>query len=487
MKKKLISLATGVNFILIIIAVNIFGGYYPFWKIDISQGKVHSLSTVTKQSLKDLDDILSIKLFITDDLPAEAKPTADNLKTIIKEFQRANRSKVKVEYLDPTKDSKAEEEAINLGIQPLQFSSIKSDKFEVSQGYLGLTIEYGGKQEVVPVAGDVNNIEYILMSSILRLDNKEEAKIAIANNNSNQEGAALLDQFLERSYVVEKVNLNEDFKIASDAASLVIVGDPNKLDDKAATKIENWINSGRGLIAFTGKVDVDQQMMPKKRAEGGLNEVFKKFGINVEPKLVADQSSAVANFRTSNGAFLSQYKYWPLVRPENVDHTMPITSGISSLLLPWSSPIKVSGNARPIVSSSQYAVLDESLTDISPKAEINTDKEGEKYCLAAVNTDKVKLAVVGNSQFVDDQFIYNNQQNLGFALNLIDYFSSNSKLLEIRSKNIVSSPLLPVNDKVKIFIRVINLALPIVLVAILAVGYTIFRKRKNQKWYEELR
>lgn len=486
MIRKILPYATGINLVIGLVLLNLATSYFPFWRLDLSRGKVHSLNQATVKIIKQIDDIVSIKLYATEDLPPEAKPTADNLKTILKEMARVNPGKIKIEYLDPSKEEKVKEEALGLGIQPLQFSSVKSDKFEISQGYLGLVLGFGGKQEVVPVAGDVDNMEYILMSSLARLRRDKAIKIVLAETSQEEDGPGLLKRLLGKEYQLEEIKLEEDFKIASDAASLVILGYP-KIAEKGVEKIDQWIKAGKGLVVFASPIRVDSSMTAIKNEETGLGELLKKYGITIEQKLVTDQSSAIANFRTQNGAFLSQYPYWVQVRPENIDYSMPVTSGISNLLLPWVSPVGANGEAKNWLWSSQMVRTTSDFSDLAPDMVKRIDGKSERVGLAAINMKGVKLAVVGNSDFVNDQFVYNSQQNLGLALNLIDYLSANSELLSIRSKNLTANPLRQIDDKTKSLIKTINLAAPMIMLGIIWVINQVNRRRKNENWARKTR
>ncbi|MGI5841477.1 MAG: GldG family protein, partial [Patescibacteria group bacterium] len=199
--KKFTSYITNVNIIIVVVLLNVLLSFYPFLKFDLTRGRVHSLSSSTEEYIKTLDDIINIKVFLTEDLPPEAKPTAENLKTILEEFSRLNRSNLRIAYLDPNQNEEAAEEASKLGIQPLQFSSLKSDKFEIQKGYFGLAMIYGDKKQVLPVAGDVGNLEYFLVSGFRKLTEEKVTVVAMAES-TEEEGSEVnyLRQFLMRDY-----------------------------------------------------------------------------------------------------------------------------------------------------------------------------------------------------------------------------------------------------------------------------------------------
>lgn len=468
-----------------VILLNILVSFYPLVKLDLSRGKVHSLSETTTNYIRNLDDVVNIKVFLTEDLPAEAQPTADSLKTILEEFGRLNRSKLRVSYFDPNSDKQAEAEAERLGIQPIQFSSLKSDKFEVQQGYFGLAIMYGDKQQTLPVAGDVGNLEYFLLSGIRKLVSDNIGVIAIAEGVEEEETEVnYLRQYLIADYKLIAADLDSKDGLPDEADILVITGREGDIGEEMSKEIEGWIGEGKGLIVFMDTVKVDNSMQGKVGPETRVEKILSNYGISVERKLLLDESSAIANFQTQSGAFLTQYPYWVQIRPENMNRDIPALSGISSITLPWVSPIKLSSGAVPLFGSSDQSTVDDKMTDLTPKAKENWGETGTKYDLAAINTDGVKVAVVADADFIKDNFLINNQQNLLLALNLVDYFSQDQTLLAIRSKNISNSPLAQIGESEKQLVKVVNTVLPILFLAITGVLVNLKRKKNNQKWYE---
>ena len=428
--KKIFSLTTGINLVLIIIVLNVLLNFLPKLQLDLSRNKIHSLSPSSEKIIRELKDVVNVKVYMTADLPPEVRPVSRNLKTILDGLQKINPGKFRVTYYDPQKDDAAMKDANKYGIKPLQFSSIKSDKFEVQTGYFGLAMVYGNKQEVMPVAGDVGNLEYFMVAGVKRLTSTQLPIVAVSDDSTTTQ---YLHQYLSKEYTVVDGVLAGDTKLPDSASTLIIVGQKTKIDDKGIKKIEDWLSSGKGVIALMDQVSVDQSMQGQVLSETGLEKIWEKYGIKAEKKLVADESSVIANFRTDGGAFLVRYPYWVQVRPENINTGLPFMSGINSLVLPWISPLSLSGGAKPIFTSSQNAVTNENFTNLSPVNKNSMDGTKGKWVLGAINTDGVKLIYIGDSDFINDQYVANSQQNLIMMLNMVDYLGQDQSLLTIRS------------------------------------------------------
>lgn len=484
MKKKLLQTMTGVNLLVAIGVVNILATAWQWGQIDLTTNRAHTLSGPTIDLVRNLDDVVRVNMYLTGDLPAQIKPLATSLRQTVTDLERINPGRFKVSYYDPNKDSQAKEDAEKYGIQPLQFSVIRADKFEVQSGYIGLVLNYGQKQEVLPMAGDVGNIEYLLVSGIKKLISKELPTVAISEGigTNEQSGILYLRKFLETNYNVVEVNLNDNSPLPPKASSLVIVGQKEVIGAKGLAKIEGWIKDNKGLITFLDKIAVSPNLSAEKLPATGLEAIYEKYGIRINTGLVRDESGAVANFQSQQGTFLVKYPYWPEVKVEGINTNLPLTSGINSLALAWASPLEIDGQAIALIESGPLADIDEELKSLSPNLKWNQSTQKSKKILGAMNLEGVKIALIGDVEMISDQFVTNNQQNLLLALNMVDYFSQDSTFLQIRTKMVGSYPLRTVDEKTKSGVKLLNLALPLVM---LLPWYGLFywwRKRQNERW-----
>lgn len=486
--KKFWSTITGINIIAAIVVVNVLLYFLPNFQIDLTKDKLHSLSPVSVKTIQNLRDVVNVKVYETADLPAQIKPVATDLNIILKGLASINKSKLIVTIADPAKDSNAAKEATTYGIKTLQFSSVNSDKFQVQNGYFGMVMLYNGKQEVLPVVSDVGNLEYFMISGIKKLTSKQLNSVALAEDGSAAAGGSnvqYLRKYLSQIYNVADVTLDGDSPIPAGVSTLIIAGRLTKIDDKGISKIVDWVKEGKGLVTFLDRLAIGQNMQATVNPKTGLEKIYADNGMDIQDKLVLDDSATVANFSTQNGSFLVRYPYWPQILTADINSSLPIMSGINSLNLAWVSPISTSGKVQSLFTSSQGSWLDDSPGDVSPLTKngvINSDRK--KYVLGAMNTDGVKMAIIGDEDMIKDNFVVNNQQNLLMALNLVDYFSEDPSLMAIRAKILKDSPLAMISDQNKSIVRWVNIFLPLGLLLV-SYGVSMYiSKRKINKWYE---
>lgn len=467
-----------INFLIILILANVLLTFYPSFKLDLTKDKVHSLSPTSKEIVKNLDDIVNIKVLMSANLPTETKVAVDKLKAILDEFGRINRKKLIISYVDPEKDGMAKSMIASLGIQPIQFNSIKKDKVELQSGYFSVVLIYGQKQQVLNL--DLQNMEYLIVSGIKKLLNNKQPSVALYE----EEDLKYFKQYLSKDYDVYKVDIFSKDKLP-EVDTLVIDGLTKKLDEKTLTKLQDWVKAKKGLIVFLDKIAVSDRMESAKIEKTGLEQIFSDNDITISDKLVLDASCGIANFNTKDGLIYAQYQFWPKIMPENINSKLPLMSGIDSLQLAWASPLEVGKNATALFSTSKNAEVTENIGDLSPIIKVGTGIKAQSI-LGAINvSDGKKLALIGDADFIKDNFIVSNDRNLYFAINLVDYFSTDSSLMSIRSKSLRISPLKELDDNKKLVTRVVNIALPVFILGI--VGLVIIKRRKylNSMDYEE--
>src|SRR5260221_10591181 len=81
-------------------------------RIDLTQGKLYTLSEGTRAVLGKLESPVKIRLYFSQsDVPLPIKAYGRRVEDLLAEFRQAGRGKVTVEKLDPQPDSDAEDSA----------------------------------------------------------------------------------------------------------------------------------------------------------------------------------------------------------------------------------------------------------------------------------------------------------------------------------------------------------------------------------------
>lgn len=115
-------------------------------RIDLTQGKRHSISQTTRNYLQKLQQPLLIRGYFSARTHPLLTPLVPQLRDLLYEYEVAGNGKVKVEIIDPLEEPQLEQEAgQKYGIEPVAFQV--ADKYQSSlvNSYFNLLIRYDGQ------------------------------------------------------------------------------------------------------------------------------------------------------------------------------------------------------------------------------------------------------------------------------------------------------------------------------------------------------
>jgi len=512
-KAKILILNTLVALILLNLIANKLN-----WRLDLTANKIHSLSPATKNIIKNLDDIVTIEVFASEEIPEQLIPLKNNLFWFVQTYEKLGKGKIKVKFSDPSKDKKAQERAVQLGISPIEFSTLKRDKFEVTKGWLALVVSYGDKNEIISALQELPNLEYRLTAAIKKVTQEEEKTVAftVGHQETSLEELKLVQKALEQHYRWEVTRLKGDDARFNEKVDVLIVNGPKEeFSKEEKILLDQYLQHQKGLLFLLDEYDVDRNLFSSP-AKHDLEDLLTHYGIKPEKKMILSQSAALAGFRTEQGGIIVPYPYWIQIQPQGFNRQLPPTSSLGNLTLMWSSPLALEKDAQWLVKTPPASWEEEGTFNLDPTQKISPPSEDKQkeFILAAIQTtpqpsffsqpDKktqeklnlknwekggeknIKLAVVGDSDFLKDIFVQNHQGNLQFLLNLVDFLAQEKDLISIRSKPVITRPLRPVGNNSKQIVKFGNLLTPVFLAAVTFLLVKISREKKLKKITENI-
>jgi gliding-associated putative ABC transporter substrate-binding component GldG len=488
-------LLIAVALIIGILAAANWLSYHFFLRQDLTAGGLYSISPATKRIVKNLPDVVNVKVYFSKNLPSQFIPVRQQLVDILSDYHSYS-SNFKVEYLDP-KDGQEAEAA---GIPKLQFNDYGQDKLEVVAGYMGLVINYRDKSEVMPVVQDTANFEYDLSSRIKKLISPLPAIGFVTGHGSAELSGQMprAGQELAKTYNIRSLNLNS--QIPDDIKILVLASPKENFADGELKKIDEFLLKGNSLIFLVDGVNVDQEMQASANKINVL-DFLAKYGIKVNNNLVLDASAGVVSFSQGIVSFALPYPYWPRLVNKNFDQNNPLVAGLEGVVLPWVSSIDIdqskidpSAKISYLAKSSQQALVEDKDWNLQPNQPFNLAKSAKQYNLAVSISGKIKSAygdqtteqgrifAVGDGDFMQDSFLGGNGVNLVFLQNIFDGAGLDSDLAGIRSKRLTSRSLNDMPQSAKDGWRYLNVFG--VTVVVLIFGLLRYWLRKKTKTIE---
>ena len=506
--KKLINktnLGITVLIIIGILAVINFFSYQIFHRWDLTQNKDYSISKVSKRAVSELDDVVNIKVYFSKNLPSQYITLHQEVEDILDEYVNYSNNKIRVEFIDPAEDDDLAQKLMMMGIPELQFNVFEKDKMEIVRGYLGMAIQYGDKNEIIPVVQDTWNLEYQVTLAIKKVISEEMAVIGFVTSNGtanleNEIGAAY--KLLQELYQVRQVDLSTVEQVPSDISALIIVGPKEQFEEEQLKAIDAFVMQGGSLLILADGVKVEEGMMANVN-NVGLAGLLENYGIKLNHNLVLDVSNSVASFTQGFFTFSTNYPFWPKIAKDGFDQENVAVAKLESLVLPWASSLEIltdkineNNKVSYLVRTTDKAWSQDNNFNLNPQQTF-APSNGQRQLTLAVSvfgefnsafddskTGTSRLIVVGDSDFVKDSFARNNSNNLIFFQNLVDSLSLDEDLINIRSKGITDRPIKELSDGGKSAVRYLNIfGLTVVVVLF---GMLRYYMRRRSRFMDEL-
>src|SRR4030042_4277462 len=130
-----------------ILLVANFLSYQIFYRFDVTQNKIFSISKVSKDTVGKLEDVVTIKAYFSDNLPNQYIGLRQEVGDILDAYRSYSNGKIRVEFISPGTDANTQQELALLGIPLITFQVYERDQMQVVNGYMGLTVNYGDNKE----------------------------------------------------------------------------------------------------------------------------------------------------------------------------------------------------------------------------------------------------------------------------------------------------------------------------------------------------
>jgi ABC-type uncharacterized transport system involved in gliding motility auxiliary subunit len=312
-------------------------------RIDLTQGKLYTLSDGTRTVLDKLRAPVKIRLYFTqgnNEVPLAIKAYGRRVEDLLAEYRQASHGRLVVEKFDPQPDSDAEDSAALEGVEAQVTPG--GDKF-----YLGLSVSQADQKLALPALSPDREplLEYDLTRAIARATTTGKPVIGVMSAmpvfgmppSPMTGGQAMEPQVfiseLKRDYTVKRVGLDTD-KIDDDIKVLVAIN-PRGIGDRGQYALDQFVLRGGKLIAFLDSNAYFDQL-PGMAAMGGgggtqstLDKLLKAWGIGF------DTNKVVMDMRYLTGAGARTLPTLLSLNDNAFDPDDVATARLGSLLMPF--------------------------------------------------------------------------------------------------------------------------------------------------------
>jgi len=286
---------------LILVAVNYLASFQSA-KIDLTEGKVQTLSEGTKKMLRGLGSPVKLKLYVSrgeQAMPVQLRGFAQRVEDLAREFKSVAGANLVIETYNPKPDSDDEDAAQLDGVEAQQL-------FSGEQFYLGLVVSQLDRKQAIPALSPQRErlLEYDLARAIARVATAERPVLGLMSalpvlgerfNPMTRQSSEpwVLANELKRDFNVKEVPLLAE-KIDPEIKVLLVIH-PRDVPEATEYALDQFVLRGGKLIAFVDPYAYfDQQPSPMPGVGGGgtsssLPRLFKAWGVEMNPnKVLAD-------------------------------------------------------------------------------------------------------------------------------------------------------------------------------------------------------
>ena len=490
-------------FVCVAIIIGIAGSYLPL-RIDLTQNRLYTITDTTRKILGSLPAPVTLTLYASYQLPAQLQPVQRDVRDTLRDYATYGKGNIIIVQKNPGTDPKIMEEAMKSGVQQAQFNVVGQGGFQVQSGFFGIAASYGKQNEAIPFIQNTADLEYQLTSMIRKLTVSQKKTVAFLTGHGEktpQEYAALNGE-LEKQYTVRGMTIDrKNSVIPKEISALVIAGPTTPIDALTRTAIQKYIDGGGSVLFLIDPLTLNMQTLSATVNKDSFSDFLTDYGITVQRDMVYDmRSNETVNFSGGGGNqfmnFMLPYPFWARVEPVNA--ASPITSRISTVVLPWTSSLTVNDGllqtanltASNLLVTTQYAASQSGATSLSPQQNFPSNTLGSLLVAVSLSgtasasgvspasdSSAARMVVVGNSIFLTDQFMQRSPENLAFGMGAISWLAHDESIAGIQLKQNVERKLVFGNDTQVSLVKYGNMAL--VLAVLLGVGLYRFVRRKN--------
>lgn len=394
--------------IFILVVLNVLGTIF-FHRFDLTKDQRYTLSPTSLGIVKQVQNPLSIKIYMAGDLPADFRRLQQETKQLLEEFQAYN-SNIVFEFVDPLENEEESDELtkslFQKGLTPINITVDDKGKQSQAMVFPWAIAVYNNKEVNIPllknimgasttqkVIGSIQHLEYSIADAINKITKDKQKKVAIIKGNGELKErhiANMLKQIHE-SYLIGPFTLDSVAKNPNGTLrelkkyDLAIISKPTeKFSDEEKEVLDQFIMNGGKTLWLIDQVAADMDSLYNDIGatlvyprDLNLNDMFFKYGFRINPDLIKDEQGTPIKLATGEQGSATQYqdfiwKFAPQVYPTS-QH--PIVKNLGGIKFDFANPIDTLKNGikkTVLLQSSQYSKT------IGSPVEVNLNMVTEK-------------------------------------------------------------------------------------------------------------
>lgn len=500
----------------IVVVLLLVVGFFSL-RLDFSKSKAYSLSKVSKEAMRALEDVMVVKIVSSPSLPATMNSLDRYTNDLLREYASVSRGKFRYEYVKPGSREELYQLAQDSGLSRIRFQIFEKDEMTTKEIIFGLIFEYQGRAESMNLMPQMEpTLEYELTMRIQALAAHVMPRVAVFQGSGYFEFQFdIFEHALFSNFNVYDAKLIEPL-VHTDA--LLFAGTVEDLSENQLYNLDQYIMQGGKVVFLQDKVDKDPSQPRFFGLKTNITDLLAHYGFQLSDDMVLDMYCDQQQQGLGN---MVSYPMNPVLR----GGSHPITQNMDNIVMYLASGISFSGKAgisfEPILQSSvQSGWIKAPEFKVEPELYYNPAYElftAGPINLAAIlsgsfdsyftgsefaKTDpgfvakspKLKMVLFGDKELIVDSNDSAYDQRGNIVLNALDYLLGRDSMIHIRSRHLSSSLLsVPrfmqklgiawgnmekIENNIKTTTKVIAIVLPPLILVIIGLLLALWRKLK---------
>jgi gliding-associated putative ABC transporter substrate-binding component GldG len=335
-------------------------------RIDLTAEKRYTLSTPTKKLLNNLNDKVSITVFLEGDMPAGFKQLSNASRELLEEFRELSRNNINIKFQRPGDGLEDTAKAAfityvtdSLGIKPtnVKVTAKAGEAQEERLVYAGAMVSSGGinfpvnflqGQSLTGGYESLNNaealLEYKFANAIEKITRDSVPTIGYLVGNGeplSYNVYDLIENTLKPNYGFGFLPIDSVPFIPAEFDAMMIVKPTSGFTDDQKLKLDQYVMNGGKIIWMIDRLYAEMDSLMRKRSDFiafdrnlNLDDLLFRYGVRINPDLLQDLQSekipmVVGTMGDQPQMQLIPWPYFPLLSNYN-GH--PISKNLDNVL-----------------------------------------------------------------------------------------------------------------------------------------------------------
>ncbi len=309
-------------------------------QLDLTEGKLFTLSDGTRKVLSKIDEPIKIRLFFSETLGEQSpahKTFYKRTKELLGQYVNISGGRIELELLVPEPFSDAEDLAVTFGLQGVPVTQ------GGDLGYFGLAATNStDDQEVIGFLTPSREtfLEYDLTRMVHSLSDPDRKTIGILSSLpiNGQKGPqmagpgrwAIVDQISDLFSITQ---IERDATSIPDGVDILMIVHPKDLKPEMLYAIDQFVLSGGRAMVFVD-TNAETAARPGEALKNDPVSEFDKtlasWGVELMPDMIAGDISTARRVNVQQGSKLAvtDYVAWLSLKSENFDHEDVVTADL---------------------------------------------------------------------------------------------------------------------------------------------------------------